>query len=626
MIWLLLPAAGLAIFALGHWSIQKQKRSPDQLEKERVIPNNAEQTVFAQPLSNAELKSAEALRENSDLRGEDATSIFQNSEGFHSSQLPKVALTIVQCADSSLVGKKFPLTHFPFNIGRADADLIIAKDLALSREHILIDYRPGKFTIRDLQSRNGTYVNGGRLAANREYTLLFGATIGLSSTTKLAFNIDEWDELPNLAGVLLADRYRLTRQLHSSSKAAVYAAEDEKFPRELAIKVLSPKLTAYIGYTDQFGRDAKTAAQLQHPHIGKIIEYGETDLKWQETEVVHLSYLCMELMKAGNLSDRVTDNQEISIVKVIEWVDKLSDALDYAHRQGFIHGGIKPSCVLFDTGDNPYLTDFAIAIKSGEVSSGVVLGASAFLAPEQWEGLDPTPATDQYSFSVLLYLLLTGGRPYEGQENPDVRKRNFLRGPIPAHEQALHNGRSEIPVAVSQVLARAMASNPEDRYPSMAEFSRNFEFAVTSQKEQPNVFLSYKRGPSAGWANLFKSGLETHHKFCVFVDTERQDSAARFPDRLRHEIERCDVFVCFLTDETLDSQWVNEEIRIAYENQKPMIPIFQEGYSHSKGGKPPMHIESLLAYNGVHLLDQRNMYVKEAIEQVAEMVKKTGKS
>ena len=173
-----------------------------------------------------------------------------------------------------------------------------------------------------------------------------------------------------------------------------------------------------------------------------------------------------------------------------------------------------------------------------------MLGASAFLAPEQWDGLEPTPATDQYSFAVVLYILLTGSRPYEGQENPDVRKRNFARGPIMVHEQALHNGRNGIPPAISRVLLRAMATNPQDRYASMGEFTRNFEFAVTSHGEQPTVFLSYQRNQSAGWAVLFARGLETHN-FSVFVDTERQDSAIRFPERLRRAIERCDVFVCF---------------------------------------------------------------------------------
>jgi hypothetical protein len=150
---------------------------------------------------------------------------------------------------------------------------------------------------------------------------------------------------------------------------------------------------------------------------------------------------------------------------------------------------------------------------------------------------------------------------------------------------------------------------------------RTIENSLSRADGKPRIFISYQRDQSSGWAVHFASELERKHEITAFVDTRRLDSAVQFPVRLKNAIQDCDVFVCMLTSTTLKSKWVQEEIRLAVENRKPMVPVFQESYSPpdpSEHLEP--HIEMLINYEGVHLLDRRNLYVEQAIDDLASMV------
>ncbi|MEM5785830.1 MAG: protein kinase, partial [Syntrophobacteraceae bacterium] len=606
-------AIGVILF-FGHSVIQRYFRS-------QVKADTIEKTTAKLPSISSSVEIPH--------RSQDATSMFLGPNFERSSPLFEVALMIIQCADPSFVGRKIPLNRFPFCIGRSgDSDLRIPGDLLLSRDQVVLDCNRGVFVVRDVGSRNGTFVNGRKLPVDREHSLLFGDSIRLSSNTTIAFTCDSLREFPDLTGKLLNNRYRLTKCLHASFNNAIYVAEDLKLPRDLAVKLLSPKLADYSEYMERFNREAQVAARLHHPHICRTVDFGQENVEWLGNASTPINYLCMELMHGGSLKDRLSKDEKISLDLIAEWTRKLCGALDFAHRQGVVHSGIKPSSVVFDRENNPYITDFAISSMPSEVSNRVVIGAPAFLAPEQWEGLNPTPETDQYSFAVLLYLLITGVRPYEGQENPDVRRRNFVRGPIHAHEEALNNGRGGLPPTVSLVLSQAMAMDRMDRYPSMEEFSRIFNTAVRgenmSRSDKSKIFICYYREPSAGWANLFARELKEHHGIEAFVDTQQMDMAVPFPERLRKHIKNCDVFVCLLAHETLNSSWVNEEIRIAYENHKPMVPVFQESYRHTDDAEVvEPHIDALKHYDGVFLLDKRNIHVEHTIADLARIVKET---
>jgi serine/threonine protein kinase len=537
---------------------------------------------------------------------------------------PRVRLTFTASSDGLLVGRSVLVTANPFRIGR-EADLSIA-DVHLSREHAVIQWDGTSFNISDGGSTNGTYVDGRRLRSESR-ALRFGAIIRLGNSTVLTFSSDEIGELPDLTGQIIADRYQLSKMLRNGSKTALYAATDGHLPQQVAIKILSPTLARYPGYLEHFNREAEMAVRLRHPHICRVLDYGQTRLQISAAPV-SASYLAAELMEGGSLAGRLASETPLELSQVISLLDNITSALDSAHRQGVVHGGLKLSSIVFDREGQPYVTDFGMASHVDEKTEPVFLGSPEFLSPEQWDGAIPTPLADQYSLAVMTYLMITGSYPFEGQLDPKVRERNFVRGAFPAHEEAARVGRTALPAHASEILKRGLAVTPRDRYSSVREFfvtlQHTLDNSLSSTDGKPRIFISYQRDPSSGWAVHFASELERKHEITAFVDTRRVDSSAQFPTRLKNAIHDCDVFVCLLSNTTLQSKWVQEEIRLAFENGKPMIPVFQEGYSPpgpSEHFEP--HIETLINYDGVHLLDRRNLYVEQAIDDLAKMVTAT---
>jgi serine/threonine protein kinase/pSer/pThr/pTyr-binding forkhead associated (FHA) protein len=551
----------------------------------------------------------------------DHTEVFSGTEEAGEPALP-VALSITSAPDPGRIGTRARCTQFPFTVGRAESShLSFPDDLALSRTHVEISRDEGGFLVRDL-STNGVYVNGRHLKGKAE-PLYFGATIVLSKATSLTF-IADIPLLPNLTGQVLADRFRLGEQLHQSIKANTYLAEDLRIPRSLVVKVFSPALMGLPRYREEFQRQARLAAKLQHPHISKVIDFGEAtvSLGGQRRQ---FSYLCTEFMEGGNLAGRIETQPLPSLEAITIWIQRLAGALQYAHRYGVIHGDLKPSCIVFDSEETPYLTDFALA-RAHESETRSVVGTPAYLAPEQWNGEPPTEATDQYSLAVLTYQTVTGTRPHERQDDPEVRSRNFRRGPEPAHEAAVRIGREELPHRVSAVIAKAMSLTPAERYPSVQAFGAAFAEAVAQEDEgdlPPRVFLSYQRQASAGWANLFANALAEKNGWSVFIDTQSRDGAPQIPERLRQEITACDVFVCLLAPGTLTSNWVRQEIAIAFQCKKPMVPVFHEDFrpkDEAVASEPS--VEALLNFAAVHLLDRRNIHIEHTIKELGDQIRR----
>jgi serine/threonine protein kinase len=542
------------------------------------------------------------------------------AEGGHAP--PRVRLTFTAGNDGLNVGKSVVVSSVPFRIGR-DGDLSI-RDAHLSREHAVIDWDGKAFTIADLGSTNGTYVNGRQLRAGAQ-TLPFGAVIRLGAATVLTFSSDEISELPDLIGQMIAGRYQLTKLLRNGTRTALYEASDSHLPQKVAVKILSPTLAGYAGYLEQFNREAQMAVGLRHPHICRVLDYGRASVRIGAQPTVAVNYLSMELMEGGSLTDRVAQGTRFELSQIVSWLNEISNALESAHRQGVTHGGLKLSSIVFDREGEPYVTDFAMACRVDDQAKPLFVGSPEFLAPEQWDGAVPTPMADQYALAVLTYLLLAGSCPFEGQIDPKVRERNLRRGAVPVHEEAARLSRPTVPPRVSEVLKQALAVDPVNRYTSVREFFLALQNAVsrpTSRSEgRARIFISYQRDSSSGWAVHLASELDRKHQIAAFVDTQRTDSAVRFPARLKNAIQDCDVFVCLLSASTLQSKWVQEEIRLAWENNKPMVPVFQESYSQPDPSEQlEPHVETLITYDGVKLLDRQNLYVENAIEKLAEMV------
>jgi len=544
------------------------------------------------------------------------------------------SLTILACPDSFREGQTIPIRSSPFSIGRSQGDLLISEDPTLSRQHASISWNGSGFSIRDLGSPNGTYVNGRRIPHGREEPLSLNAEIRLSNSTRLRFRCDI-SELPDFTGQKLAGRYTLEKCLRTGRKSAFYEASDSRPVRKVAVKLLSPTLAAYPGYLEQFEREAQTAAELNHPNICKIYEHGSAPLMFPPGGTKSVHYLCMQMLDGGSLAARLDAPEHTTPSAVAGWLDVVADALHDAHRNGVVHAGLKPTSVVFSAAGVPYVTDFAIAIRPKNAErSQPVLGAPEYLAPEQWDGLAAGPESDQYSLASLCYRVLTGAVPFENQLDPQTRSRNFERGPVAADVRAAREGHPPLPQSISDVLAKALSVPPGDRFPAITDFALAFSRCLAQRsdsKRKVRIFVSYRREADAGWAALFANQLSTHHGLDVFVDRHRVDSARQVPEKIESAIRECDFFVCLLARSTLESAWVREEIRIADAAGKPMIPVVQEGFRRPAPWPLPAWLRRFLPREwqmpecARRLMDAEEVrlfadYDEGAIEKLARMI------
>ena len=277
--------------------------------------------------------------------------------------------------------------------------------------------------------------------------------------------------IENLSGRTLGN-YRLEGLLGRGGMGAVYRAYQVTMERTVALKVLPGSLAEDPRYMERFQREAKIATALEHPHIVPVYEYGTVD---------EVSYVAMRLLGGGSLTDRIEAHLagQVPPMRLEDEADlltRLASALDYAHRKGVIHRDIKPSNVMFDEDQNPFLVDFGIAKllhATGLTGTGMTMGTPPYMAPEQWKSLQPVPATDQYALGIMMYALLTNKMPFEAPT--PFGYMNLHINETPPMPQTY---RADIPPAVGTVLQKALAKDPNSRYPSVGAFAQAFDSAV----------------------------------------------------------------------------------------------------------------------------------------------------
>ena len=279
--------------------------------------------------------------------------------------------------------------------------------------------------------------------------------------------------------------YRLLRLLGSGGMGEVYLAEDARIGQQVAIKVIRAEEIAYPQSESAkeaarlFEREAKAIARLDHPNILPLYAYGEETLGEQQ-----LTYLVMPYRKEGTLAGWLRQRGRAAPLtpqEVAPLLQQAAAALQHAHDQQVLHQDIKPTNFLIRVrSDQPgrpdlLLSDFGIAkltSATGSLSQSI-RGTPVYMAPEQWDG-HPVAASDQYALAVMVYELLVGRPPFVG--NPGQVMRQHYLAPPPA-PSSLHGRLSP---AIDAVLLRALAKQPEERFPSAAAFAQAFQEAMQS--------------------------------------------------------------------------------------------------------------------------------------------------
>jgi eukaryotic-like serine/threonine-protein kinase len=253
----------------------------------------------------------------------------------------------------------------------------------------------------------------------------------------------------------LLGRYRLEERLASGGMGAVWAATDERLGRRVAIKMLKDQLAEDPRFVERFRREARAVAALSHPHIANVYDYGEDGGN---------HFIVMELAEGRDLARILASEGPIDPSRTGSIGARICDALASAHRAGVVHRDIKPANVIIGAGDRVKVTDFGIARAAGDstlTATGAMIGTAGYISPEQASGTPVGPLSDIYSLGIVLYEMLTGAPPFVG-DSPLSIAMQHVQSEIPSPSRV----NPEVPADLDEIVARATAKEPEDRFPS----------------------------------------------------------------------------------------------------------------------------------------------------------------
>ena len=256
---------------------------------------------------------------------------------------------------------------------------------------------------------------------------------------------------------IIDGRYRVISRLGSGGMAEVYLAQDQLLGREVAVKVLHHHFAEDTEFVERFRKEASSAAALSHPNIVGIFDRGE----WNGTY-----YIAMEYVPGRSLKQIVREDGALEPSRAIDIVIQILRAAHSAHRRGVIHRDLKPHNVILDEEGRVRVTDFGIARAgaSDMTLTGSIMGTAQYLSPEQAQGFAVSESSDVYSVGVILYELLTGVVPFEGDSAVAIAFKQVSAPPRPPSEL-----NPAIPPSLDAVVMRALAKDPAQRYASAAE-------------------------------------------------------------------------------------------------------------------------------------------------------------
>ncbi|HEV3472973.1 MAG TPA: protein kinase, partial [Actinomycetota bacterium] len=255
-------------------------------------------------------------------------------------------------------------------------------------------------------------------------------------------------------------RYRITREIATGGMGTVYVARDERLNRDIALKVLAATLLVDDNLVERFRREARAVAALSHPNIANVFDYGEEDGR---------PIIAMELAAGRDLARILREFGPLDPDRATRVAAQVCAALGHAHAAGIVHRDIKPANVIVSDEDEVKVTDFGIARATGDEKltvTGSVMGTAHYISPEQAGGGSVTAASDIYSAGIVLYEMLTGAVPFTGDSLMAVALRH-LNDSVPPPSAA----RPGIPPQLDDVVARATAREPRDRYRDASEMA-----------------------------------------------------------------------------------------------------------------------------------------------------------
>ncbi|MFO7740795.1 MAG: Stk1 family PASTA domain-containing Ser/Thr kinase [Anaerolineae bacterium] len=267
-----------------------------------------------------------------------------------------------------------------------------------------------------------------------------------------------------MENVTLNERYRLRRCIGSGGMAVVYEGVDMLLERRVAVKVLRQRFASDPEFLERFQREARAAANLDHPNIVTVFDVGRDDER---------HYIVMEYVDGHDLKTIIRQKGRLSVAEALDIATQVAAGVGHAHKAGVIHRDIKPQNVLLTHSGRAKVVDFGIAralSEAGLTDSDTVWGSPIYFAPEQAAGDPPTPASDVYSIGVMMYEMLAGSPPFQA-ENPTALAMKHLREEPPP----LTARNSQVPPRLEWIVRKVLSKEPSARYRTAHQLARVLE-------------------------------------------------------------------------------------------------------------------------------------------------------
>jgi serine/threonine-protein kinase len=279
-------------------------------------------------------------------------------------------------------------------------------------------------------------------------------------------------------------RYRITSRIGTGGMADVYCAHDEHLGRDIALKVLHRRFSQDQEFVERFRREASAAAGLQHPNVVNVFDRGEYDGTY---------YIAMEFLRGRTLKELIAQEAPLDQMRALDITVQVLRAAGFGHRRGVIHRDFKPQNVIVDDEGGVKVTDFGIArAGASEITeTGSIMGTAQYLSPEQAQGTAAEESSDIYSIGVMLFEMLTGRIPFDGESAVAVALRHLTEPPPPVHTL-----RPDVHPALEAVVNQALAKDPVHRFADADSFIAALEHV------RPQLQAMHEGQETADWTAI----------------------------------------------------------------------------------------------------------------------------